>query len=170
MKKKITIIIILIIIVSILIIGTISTEVDKNVENIAEIQPEEEISDEEMRKTNVDLYFEDSTSKILIKEKRKIDSKELIDNPYKKVLDMLIKGPESENMTNPIPDGTKLNNAKYEKGILYVDLSSEFLNSNGTNSIYSIVNTMTEFTEINGVKFTIDGEVKDGLKETFVKM
>ena len=89
MKKKITIIIILIIIVSILIVGTISTEVDKNVENIAEIQPEEEISDDEMRKTNVDLYFEDSTSKVLIKEERKIDSKDLIDNPYKKVLDTI---------------------------------------------------------------------------------
>ncbi len=170
MKKKITITIILIIIISILIIGTISTEVDKNVENIAEIQPEEEISDEEMRQTNVDLYFEDSTSRILVTEERKMDSKELIDNPYKKVLDMLIQGPESEKLTNPIPEGTKLNNAKYEKGILYVDLSSEFLNSNGTNSIYSIVNTMTEFTEINGIKFTIDGEVKDGLKDIFVKM
>ena len=170
MKKKITIIIIFIIIVSILIIGTISTEIDKNVENISEIQPEEEISDEEMRQTNLDLYFEDSTSRILVKEERKIDSKNLIDNPYKEVLNMLIQGPKSEKMTNPIPEGTKINNTKYEKGILYIDLSSEFLNSNGTNSIYSIVNTMTEFNEINGVKFTIDGEVKDGLKETFVKI
>ena len=169
MKKKIIITIIVIIIFSILIIGSISTEIDKNVDNITEIQPEEEISDEEMRQTNINLYFEDSISKVLVKEERKIDSKNLIDNPYKIVLEMLIKGPESETMNNPIPDGTKLNNAKYEKGILYVDLSSEFLNSNGTNSIYSIVNTMTEFTEINGIKFTIDGEIKDGLKEIYVK-
>ena len=158
MKKKMIITIIIIIIVSIIIIGTISTEVEKNVENISEIQPEEEISDEEMRQTNINLYFEDATTKILSEEERKIDSKDLIDNPYKFVLDLLIEGPKSENLDNPIPEGTKLNSIKYEKGILYVDLSSEFLNSNGTNSIYSIVNTMTEFTEINGIK------------ETFVKM
>ena len=162
MKKKM--------IITIIIIGTISTEVEKNVENISEIQPEEEISDEEMRQTNINLYFEDATTKILSEEERKIDSKDLIDNPYKFVLDLLIEGPKNENLDNPIPEGTKLNSIKYEKGILYVDLSSEFLNSNGTNSIYSIVNTMTEFTEINGIKFTIDGEIRDGLKETFVKM
>ena len=170
MKKKIIITIILIIIVSILVISGMSTEIENNVENIAEIQPEEEISDEEMRKTNINLYFEDATSGILEKEERKIDSKDLIDNPYKIVLELLINGPESDKYRNPIPEGTKLNNAKYEKGILYIDLSKEFLNSNGTNAIYSIVNTMTEFTEVNGIKFTFDGETKEGLKDTFVKI
>ena len=53
---------------------------------------------------------------------------------------------------------------------MYIDLSKEFLNSSGTNAIYSIVNSLSELTEVSGIKFTIDGEVKDGLKETFVKM
>ena len=169
-KKKIIFILGFIIIVIILIISSISTEVENNVENIEEIEPEQEISEEEVRQTVVSLYFEDKISGILAKEERKVDSKNLIDDPYKYILELLLNGPEQEDLNNPIPEGTKLNSIKYEKGILYIDLSSEFLNSNGTNSIYSIVNTMTEFTEINGIKFTIDGEIKDGLKETFVKM
>ena len=170
MKKKVILSTIILIIVTILVVGTVSTEIENNVENISEIEPEIEISDEEMRQTKVNLYFQDNTSGILVKEERKIDSKELIDNPYKIVLNLLIEGPENENLSNPIPEGTKVNSLKYEKGILNIDLSNEFLNSSGTNSIYSIVDTLTEFTEINGIKFTINGEVKEGLKETFVKM
>ena len=170
MNKKIIFTVIFIIVIIILIICSISTEVDNNVDNIEEIEPEEEITEEALRQTTVNLYFVDNTSGILVKEERTIDSKELIDNPYKYVIDLLIEGPESENLANPIPEGTKINSAVIEKGILKIDLSEEFLNSSGTNAIYSIVNTLTEFTEVNGVKITINGEVKDGLKDAFVKM
>ncbi len=169
MKKKIIITVIFIIAIIILIICSISTEVENNVENIAEIEPEEEITEDVLRQTDVTLFFVDSTSGILVKEIRKIDSKELIDSPYRYVLDLLIKGPESEGLSNPIPEGTKINSVQFEKGTLKIDLSEEFLNSSGTNSIYSLVNTLTEFTEVNGVKITINGETKEGLKDTFVK-
>ena len=169
MKKKVIITILIIIAILILIALSISTEIENNVDNIVEIEPEPEISEEEVRQTTVILYFEDSTSGILAKEERKIDSKELIDEPYKFVLNLLLEGPKIDDLHNPIPEGTKINDVKLEKGILYVDLSKEFLNASGTNAIYSIVNTLSEFTEVNGVKFTIDGENKDGLKEVFLK-
>ena len=168
-KKKIIFILFFIIAIIILITCSISTEIENNVENIEEIQPEPEISEEEIRQTTVNLYFEDKTSGVLAKEERKIDSKNLIDNPYKYVLELLLDGPENEDLNNPIPEGTKLNDIKFEKGIIYIDLSKEFLNANGTNAIYSVVNTLSEFTEVNGVKFTIDGEVKDRLKDVFLK-
>ncbi len=169
MKKKIIITILIIIIAVILIACCVSTEVENNVENITEIQPEPEISEEETRQTTINLYFEDKISGIIAKEQRKVDSKELIDAPYEYVLKLLIEGPKIDDLNNPIPEGTKINSVNLEKGVLYVDLSPEFLNASGTNAIYSIVNTMTEFTEINGVKFTINGETKDGLKEIFSK-
>lgn len=169
MKKKLIIILTAAAIATIIIICNISTEVGNNVENIIEIQPEEEISEEQMRQTNIKLFFVDSTSGVLTAEERMIDSKELIDSPYKFVINLLISGPKQDNLKAVIPEGTKLNSVKYEKGILYVDLSSEFLNGNGTDSIYSIVNTLTEFTEVNGVKFAIDGEIKDSLKDTFLR-
>ena len=169
MKKKIIFTIIFIIIIVILIICSVSTEIENNVENIPEIEPEEEISEEEMRQTKVELYFVDKTSGILSKEDRKIDSKDLLDNPYKYIIQLLINGPESEGLENPIPEGTKINNVTFSKGVLTVDLSSEFLNSSGTDSIYSIVDSLTQFTEINEIKFLIDGEVKEGLKNSFIK-
>ena len=169
MKKKIIIIIFIIIAILVLIALSISTEIENNVDNIAEIEPEPEISEEEIRQTTVILYFEDATSGILAKEERKVDSKNLIDEPYIFVLNLLLEGPKVDDLHNPIPEGTKLNDAKLEKGILTVDLSKEFLDVNGTNAIYAIVNTLSEFTEVNGVKFTIDGEIKDGLKEVFLK-
>ncbi len=169
MKKKIIISIIFIIILIILIICSVSTEVENNVNNIVEIEPEEEITDDVVRQTKVNLYFLDNYSGILTKEERSIDSKELIDNPYKIVLDLLLAGPNTEGLISAIPEGTKLNSVNFEKGIVEVDLSEEFLKSSGTNSIYSIVNTLTEFTEVNGVKFKINGEAKQGINETYVK-
>lgn len=169
MKKKIIFISIVILLIIVAIICNFSTEKVNNVENVLEIQPEEEISEEQMRQTKIKLYFIDKTSGILISEERNIDSKELIDNPYQYIINLLISGTQDVNLKNAIPEGTKLNSVKLEKGILCVDLSSNFLNSNGTESIYSIVNTMTEFTEVNGVKFTIDGEIKEGLTDIFVR-
>ena len=169
MKKKVIITILIVIAILVLVALSVSTEIENNVDNIAEIEPEPEISEEEVRQTTVILYFEDAISGILAKEERKVDSKELIDEPYKFVLNLLLEGPKIDDLHNPIPEGTKLNDATLEKGILTVDLSKEFLNANGTNAIYSIVNTLSEFTEVNGVKFTIDGEIKDGLKEVFLK-
>ena len=169
MKKKVIITVCIIVLIVILVALSISTEVVNNVENIPEIQPEEEISEEENRQTTIVLYFEDSTSGILAKEQRKVDSKELIDDPYKYVLELLLKGPEIEDLLNPIPEETKINEIKFEKGIVYVDLSKEFLNASGTNAIYSIVNTLSEFTEVDGVKITIDGEEREGLKNVFTK-
>ncbi len=170
MKKKITVFIAFLLLIIILIICSVSTEVENNVDNQAEIQPEEEITEEVLRQTKVNLYFVDNTSGILAKEERIIDSKELIDLPYKYILDLLLAGPEKEGLVTAIPENTKLNSVTFEKGIVTVDLSEEFLNSDGTNSIYSIVDTLTEFTEVNGVKFTINGEVKENLKEVYVKV
>lgn len=169
MKKKIAFILTSVVIAVIVIACSVSTEVEKNVENIVEIQPEEEISEEQMRQTKVKLFFADNTSGVLAIEERNIDSKELIDSPYKFVINLLIAGPKQDNLKSVIPEGTKLNSVKFEKGILYVDLTSEFLNGNGTDSIYSIVNTLTEFTEVNGIKFTIDGEIEDSMKDTFLR-
>ena len=62
-----------------------------------------------------------------------------------------------------------MNSCKFEKGTLNIDLSSDFLNYKDLNAIYQIVNTETEFTEVEKVKITIDGAIKDELKEPFEK-
>lgn len=172
MKKKIILIIsIIIIIVGLLIYSFLnfSTEKEQNVDNTKEILPEEEISETQNLETEVKLFFTDNTSNILVPEIRKINSRELISNPYLYILKLLIEGPLENKYISEIPKDTKINDIKFEKGILFIDLSEEFLNSSGTNSIYSIVNTMCQLNEIEKIKITINGENKSGLNEYFTK-
>ena len=138
-------------------------------ENETVIEPEEEISEEQMRQTAITLYFEDKESMQLVTEEKKVDAKDLVDNPYLYIVNLLILGPNSENLQNSIPEGTKVNKAELNGDCVTVDLSKDFLNSSGTNAIYSIVNSLTELKEVNSVKFLIDGEERDNMKEAFVR-
>ena len=62
-----------------------------------------------------------------------------------------------------------------ENDCLVIDFSQEILNYNKEeknakeNIINTIVNTMTELTEINRVKFLIDGKESEELKGEFVR-
>jgi len=134
-----------------------------------EVQPEEEVPETSNYETNIKLFLIDPTSGILTGEDFVLDARELVDNPYKYIINLLINPPDSVKVESAIPKGTKINNCVINKGVLTVDLSSEFLNSSGTNSIYSIVNTMSQFNEIDSVIFRINGEENDQLKEKFIK-
>ena len=60
-----------------------------------------------------------------------------------------------------------------ENDCLIIDMSSEFLNYNKedkkvkNNIINSIVNTMTELTEVNQVKILINGNENEEFKEIY---
>ena len=90
-------------------------------------------------------------------EARLVDVKELINFPYEKIINMLIEGPKNENLQKTIPEGTKINKIEKQGEILILDFSEEFIsNNNGGEEeqkiiIRSIVKTVTELTEINGI-------------------
>lgn len=136
-----------------------------------EITPEEEISEEQERKTMISLYFKDKQTGELTKENRMIDVKVLADNPYQALLEMLIEGPKTENLQNTIPEGTEINNISINGECIHVDLSKEFINNheggsdNESKTIYSIVNTLTELNEVNFVRILIDGEENLGFQD-----
>lgn len=169
-NKKIWITIGICIATCVLIIMNVSTETEQNVENNTVIEPEKEIAEvEQNEETQVKLYLVDKTSGVLTPEVKKLETKKLIDNPYIKILQTLIDEPSTENLINEIPKETKVNNAKFEKGILTIDLSEDFLNASGTNAIYQIVDTITELNEVEGVKFTFNGKVNENMQSTFVR-
>ena len=157
--KRVIIVIISIIIIAIIIFGVYFFIKEKNIqkEEITEYTPEEEISDNQMRQTMISLYFK--SDNVLIPEARLIDVKELINNPYEKVLNMLIEGPKNEKLEKTIPEGTKINKIEKEGENLIIDFSKEFIlnHKDGEEeekmTIKSIVKTVTELTEINGIKF-----------------
>ena len=78
-------------------------------------------------------------------------------------------------MSKTIPDGTKVNKAEVKGDILYLDLSKEFIDNHSggetqeSNTIYSIVNTMTNLTEVNSVKILIDGEENKAFNDNLIK-
>ena len=146
----------------------------KDKENdITEIIPQEEITEEQMRQTIVSLYFK--LEEDIVPEARLIDVKELLNNPYEEILEMLIEGPKNNNLEKTIPEGTKINKILKEKDILIIDFSEEFINNHKGGekeeeiTIKSITNTITELTEINGIKILIEGEENKSFKDEKIK-
>ena len=146
-----------------------------NENEINEIIPEEEISEEQMRQTIVSLYFYNESTKSLVPEGRLIDVKELVEEPYKKLMELLIEGPQNTSLSKTIPEGTRINKIELKGETLYLDLSQEFIeNHEGGEdkesiTIYSIVNTMTNLTEVNSIKILIDGEENKAFKDNKIK-
>ena len=174
MKKKIIILIIILLLIGGVIGGYFFIK-SKNNNRIQDIVPEEEISDEQMRQTIVSLYFYNNETKELISEGRLIDARDLLENPYQKLMELLIKGPENQSLSKTIPDGTKINKVELKGDILYVDLSNEFIENHPGGeeqecaSVYSIVDTMTNLTEVNAVKILIDGKENMAFKDNLIK-
>lgn len=138
-----------------------------------EYTPQAEISEEQARQTIVSLYFPDKENQKLTPEARIVDIKELINVPYEKLMNLLISGPKNEKLENIIPKGTKILRTFTEGDTLILDLTKDFLNYNmeqengKENLINSIVYTMTELTEINNVKFLIEGEENEQFNRTY---
>ena len=179
MKKKIIGVILILILGG----GIFFINRNKEKETISEYKPQEEISDEQLRQSIVSLYFKNKNTDELVPEGRLVDVKLLLNEPYKTLMQFLIDGPKNEKLEKLIPEGTVINKIELKKDILYIDLSKEFIeNHEGgeqkeSNTIYSIVNTMTQLTEVNGIKILIDGKEDQGFKDgkikfndTFVKL
>ena len=172
-KKKIIAIItsILIILIGIFIYNNISIE--KQNDEYQDYTPQEEISEEQMRQTKVILYFANSETGELESETKIVDANSLINEPYKEIMNWLIKGPQSSNLKKLIPDGTAMHDIKVEKSCAIINLSSEFLNyeteENKLKIINSIVNSLTNLKEIESVKFLINGEENEKFSEIYGK-
>lgn len=140
-----------------------------------EFVPEEEITEEQERQTIVSLYFPNKDTEELMPEARLVDIKDIISNPYEKLVYLLIEGPKSDKAVKVIPENTKVLKTYMEGDCVILDLSKEFLNYSKDNEkqkknmVNSIVNTLTELTEVNSVKFMIDGQVNEEFKDVYVR-
>lgn len=89
------------------------------------------------------------------------------------VLYQLIKGPKEydleQGIQSAIPSNTVLNNVTTKEGVCYVDFSKEFLTPvEGVNeevSIYAVVNSLVELTNINKVQIMIDGKIVENYRD-----
>lgn len=141
---------------------------------VEEIVPQEEITDEQLRKTVVTLYFMDKQTGNLVPEARQIDAKMLLENPYRVLINMLIEGPKNEQLLVIIPKETQLNNVEIENGIVHIDFSDEFIKEQNLGEeqekkiVNSIVKTLIELSEVNGIKILIKGEENSSFSDNGV--
>ena len=159
--------IILVVVCVILVLGTV---IILNVDIETEYVPETEIEEVELRKTIVTLYFKNNETNELAKETRLIDSKVLLKNPYEELVKMILEGPENSNYGKVMPDGTNLLETSFENGCVTINFNKEFIDNSAdsiqkSNSIYSLVNTLTELTEVNSVKILIEGQETDAFSD-----
>ncbi len=115
----------------------------------------------------ITLYFasiEDDQS-YLVKESREV--KDTGAGIYKTVIEELIKGPVSDSLYPTVPPDSVVNSVKLSEGLAIVDFNIRIItnfediphsSTTETLAIYSIVNTLTEFEEIEMVKITIEGK------------
>jgi spore germination protein GerM len=125
----------------------------------------------------VKLYFaqyEDNQS-FLQPETRTVETG---DDIYRSVVEELVKGPESEQLYPTLPSNTLVYSVKSDNGLAIADFSKELItnfeeipHSSTTEmlAIYSIVNTLTEFDEIERVRITIEGKQNGEVDGLFVE-
>lgn len=192
MNKKIKLIILIILGVCMLYISAqIFTGKEKKEDKSAEVEenkiineytPLEEITEEQARQTVISLFYKNKNTGELIPEARRVDSKNLLENPYKYLVELLISDPDNKELESCIPEGTNVISASLKGNIVELNLSKEFIeNHKGTleeekRTINSIVNTLTELNEVGYVRILIEGkennEFKDkevNFKENFCK-
>jgi hypothetical protein len=116
---------------------------------------------EEAKLIQTKLYFPDNNAEKLHLELREL----LVTNAgtARAAVEGLIEGPLS-NLQPSIPDGTQLLDISILNGVCTVDFSQAFVDnhisgsSNDLMTVYSIVNTLTEFNTIDKVQFLIEGK------------
>ncbi len=172
MKNKKIIIIFIILLVIIIVGGYYAIKYVKkqNEETLVEEYiPQEEISNDQLRQTIVSLFFVSKDTNELVPEARLVDIKEIINNPYEKIVNLLIEGPKNEKNERIIPENTKLLKNYMEGDCLILDFSEDLLNynkeKNGKENIQkSLLNSLTQLTEVNKIKILINGKENDEFK------
>lgn len=154
--------IILIVVCIILILGVV---VVCNVSIETEYTPETEIEETELRKTIVTLYFTDKNTKEIVKEIQLIDSKLLLKEPYREMINLLLKGPQNSNNEKVFPENVQILDCNFENGCVTVNfdqnIEPEGITQERREAIYTtIYNTLKELREVNKIKILVCGEEK----------
>jgi len=156
-----------VVLVSIFLVGCqeekeLETKPANESETVEEVADSTEATSEiESETTELVLYFSDEQAMYFLPEARKVPKTE---TPAQAAIEELIKGSEEAGHVSTIPKGTKLNGINIEDETAYVDFSEEFKanyqlgSAAETMTVYSIVNTLTEFPAIKKVKFLVNGE------------
>ncbi len=109
------------------------------------------------------VYFANSTGEALVESNLKITYDGTV-STERLILQQLMEGPVVDNMQPVIPKDTVLNKVTIRDGICFVDFNEKFLekreNITAEVAVYSIVNSLTELSNVYKVQFLINGETR----------
>lgn len=114
----------------------------------------------------LDIYFMEvtETSFVLGKEPREFGTFGGPQVDLEEVMTELLKGPDKDELSRVIPEGTVLRGVTLEYGVAYVDFSEELLQAEvGSEAeavlVDSIVKTLTQLEEVDSVQILVEGEI-----------
>lgn len=124
---------------------------------------------ENYRYDTVTLYFADESGKNLVSETRNVYYRRAL-SKERVVLEQLAKGPMEEGHYAVIPDEASVLDVITSDGICYVDMSSEFQNTESDLSenvlVYSIVSSLIDSCdEVDRVQISIEGSLDGNFQE-----
>ncbi|MCR5440421.1 MAG: GerMN domain-containing protein [Selenomonas sp.] len=114
------------------------------------------------KKMNIKVYYPDEQGMKLIAVKRTIKADG--SNKYTEAMKSLLQGPKDKGQIAVIPKQAKLKSVKVKGDVAYVDFSQDLVKqftggSTGEEMLVgSIVNTLTEFSEIKKVQLLVEGK------------
>ncbi|GAB4337534.1 MAG: hypothetical protein Kow0099_10970 [Candidatus Abyssubacteria bacterium] len=118
----------------------------------------------------IKLYFSDEAAGALVAETRRVELSDNIPSNAARIIDELVKGPQSSGLQPTIPPGTRLLDSYYFDNTLVLDFSIELqANHSGGSAgelltVYSIVNTMTgNLPGVARVKIMLEGNEIESL-------
>ena len=120
------------------------------------------------QETVIKVYFADKKGTHLVESTLKVTYKGMI-STERLILNQLMRESFSANTQSVIPKGTVLNKVYVQDGVCYVDFSEEFMKiKEGIApevTIYSVVNSLTELSNIHKVQFLIDGTTRKNYQD-----
>ena len=111
-------------------------------------------------KTELTLYFADSTGEKLVKEQREVVHN-VTTSLEKLVVEQLIAGPDRPGINATLPKDTKLLNVSVNENVCYLNFDASFLNNSLDVKeyipVYSIVNSLAAVSSVNKVQIAVNG-------------
>lgn len=125
----------------------------------------------EIAENTLNVYYADEQYRYLIavEEKTKLEGTE---EQAAYAISMLGAKPQNDSLHATLPEGTEILDLSIEDGLCIVDFSADFYRNRPSSeaeerlSILSIVDTLTEFKEIENVQLYVEGEAL----ETYYRM
>ena len=115
------------------------------------------------QEAKVAVYFANETGDALVESNLKITYDGTM-TTERLILEQLMEGPVLDNMQAVIPKGTLVNKVTIRDGICYVDFNEKFMEKRegitAEVAVYSIVNSLTELSNVYKVQFLINGSTK----------